>query len=140
MFVSARRDFPRRPGRNPPLGSIVMNSKRRCSNASFSTLLLREEGRAVKTALFVVGAYLTCWTPYFVFVLLQRPSPPLVLLLAHLNSCVSPWIYVLRNEEVRLEAKKLVARVLHLKLALPRQPQDSPAHAHSYGRSDSCYR
>ncbi|KAK3910481.1 Annetocin receptor [Frankliniella fusca] len=130
-------DAPRRPGRNPPLGSIVLNNKRRCSNASFSTLLLREEGRAVKTALFVVGAYLLCWTPYFVFVVLQRQTPALVLLLAHVNSCVSPWIYVLRNEEVRLEAKKLVARLLHLNL--PRAPQDSPGHGHSYGRSDSCY-
>ncbi|XP_052122537.1 uncharacterized protein LOC113209455 [Frankliniella occidentalis] len=130
-------EVPRRPGRNPPLGSIVLNNKRRCSNASFSTLLLREEGRAVKTALFVVGAYLTCWTPYFVFVVLQRQTPAIVLLLAHVNSCVSPWIYVLRNEEVRLEAKKLVARLLHLNI--PRAPQDSPGHGHSYGRSDSCY-
>lgn len=116
----------------------MLNSKRRCSNASFSTLLLREEGRAVKTALFVVGAYLACWTPYFVFVLLQRPSPPSVLLLAHVNSCVSPWIYVLRNEEARLEARKLVARALHLRL--PGQPHESPHSPAHYGRSDSGYR
>lgn len=109
-----------------------MLNKRRCSNASFSTLLLREEGRAVKTALFVVGAYLACWTPYFVFVVLVRPAPPSVLLLAHVNACVSPWIYVLRNEEVRLEAKKLVARVLHINW-----PQGGRGYP---GRPESCYR
>ncbi|XP_049804466.1 uncharacterized protein LOC126247724 [Schistocerca nitens] len=119
----------RRPGKNPPLSQ----TKRRCSNASLSTLLFREEGRAVKTAAMVVASFLLCWTLFFATVLADAwaatwqgadddddeaeaegpGSVPeqcrrLAELLALSSGCVTPAIYVFRNEAARAEALRLL--------------------------------
>ncbi|XP_023718889.2 uncharacterized protein LOC111870653 [Cryptotermes secundus] len=116
----------RRPWKSPPL-SIGM-PKRRPSNASFSALLFREEGRAVKTAAMVITSYLFCWTPYFVTLLIDtwggvgatvdsykieanlvpEPFRSLALLTALSSGCVTPFIYVFRNEAARKEAVKVL--------------------------------
>ncbi|XP_049770996.1 uncharacterized protein LOC126117024 [Schistocerca cancellata] len=121
----------RRPGKNPPL-SQLSQTKRRCSNASLSTLLFREEGRAVKTAAMVVASFLLCWTLFFATVLADAwaatwqgagdddeaeaegpGSVPeqcrrLAELLALSSGCVTPAIYVFRNEAARAEALRLL--------------------------------
>ncbi|PSN51487.1 hypothetical protein C0J52_00760 [Blattella germanica] len=112
----------KRTWKNPPL-SVGM-PKRRCSNASISTLLFREEGRAVKTAAMVIASYLFCWTPYFVTLLVDtwggvgayviepylvpEPFRSLALLTALSSGCITPFIYVFRNEAARSEAVKVL--------------------------------
>ena len=116
----------RRTWKGPPL-SIGM-PKRRSSNASFSALLFREEGRAVKTAAMVIASYLFCWTPYFVTLLIDtwggvgaavdsymihanlvpEPFRSLALLTALSSGCITPFIYVFRNEAARSEAIKVL--------------------------------
>lgn len=116
----------RRTWKNPPL--FMGMPKRRSSNASFSTLLFREEGRAVKTAAMVIASYLFCWTPYFVTMLIDtwggvgtavdsyRIEPNLVpepfrslsVLTALSSGCITPFIYVFRNEAARNEAVKVL--------------------------------
>ncbi|XP_063223030.1 beta-1 adrenergic receptor-like [Bacillus rossius redtenbacheri] len=112
----------RRTWRGPPLGQIAA-PKRRSSNASFSALLFREEGRAVKTAAMVIASYLFCWTPYFAMLLVDTwgdaggPAEGdvvpesfrfLSLLSALSSGCVTPFIYVFRNETARQEAVKVL--------------------------------
>ena len=116
----------RRTWKSQPL-SIGM-PKRRSSNASFSALLFREEGRAVKTAAMVIASYLFCWTPYFVTLLIDtwggvgaavdsymihanlvpEPFRSLALLTALSSGCITPFIYVFRNEAARSEAIKVL--------------------------------
>ena len=116
----------KRTWKNPPI-SVGM-PKRRCSNASFSALLFREEGRAVKTAAMVIASYLFCWTPYFVTLLIDtwggvgttagsytiepylvpEPFRSLALLTALSSGCITPFIYVFRNEAARSEAVKVL--------------------------------
>lgn len=86
---------------------------RRTSNATFSALLFREEGRAVKTAVMVILSYLFCWTPFFVSSTSQTwgnaPLPnSLVGLCALSASSLNPFVYVFRNESVRKEASRVV--------------------------------
>lgn len=90
-----------------------MELARRTSNATFSALLFREEGRAVKTAVMVISSYLFCWTPYFVSSTSQTwggVSLPrsLVTVCALSGSSLSPFVYVFRNESVRKEASRVV--------------------------------
>lgn len=109
-------ETPRRTGKNPPLA--LTSSRRRASNASFSTLLFREEGRAVKTAMMVIASYIFCWTPYFAALLADAwddelppvPEPVrfVALLAAFSSGCITPFIYVFRNEAARREAIKLL--------------------------------
>ncbi|XP_021927575.1 uncharacterized protein LOC110833607 isoform X2 [Zootermopsis nevadensis] len=116
----------RRSWKNPPL--TVGLAKRRSSNASFSALLFREEGRAVKTAAMVIVSYLFCWTPYFVTLLIDtwggvgtavdsysiepnhvpEPFRSLSLMTALSSGCITPFIYVFRNEAARNEALKVL--------------------------------
>ena len=116
----------RRTWKSPPL-SIGM-PKRRSSNASFSALLFREEGRAVKTAAMVIASYLFCWTPYFLTLLIDswgrvgaaanthmihtnlvpEPFRSLALFTALSSGCITPFIYVFRNEAARNEAIKVL--------------------------------
>ncbi|KAK6638415.1 hypothetical protein RUM44_008844 [Polyplax serrata] len=99
----------------PPMLSQI--HKRRISNASFSAILFREEGRAVKTAVMVVASFIICWAPFFVLLLmstfelldvLTHTTLFLCLLLIVLNSILSPFIYVFRNEIARNEAVRLM--------------------------------
>jgi len=116
----------RRTWKNAPL--TIGMPKRRSSNASFSALLFREEGRAVKTAAMVIASYLFCWTPYFVTLLVDtwggvgtsadsyaiepnlvpEPFRSLALLTALSSGCITPFIYVFRNEAARNEAVKVL--------------------------------
>ncbi|EEB10068.1 class A rhodopsin-like G-protein coupled receptor GPRnna4, putative [Pediculus humanus corporis] len=99
----------------PPMLSQI--HKRRISNASFSAMLFREEGRAVKTAVMVVASFLMCWAPFFILLLLSTFK--LVEVLTHTtlflgvmlivsNSVLSPFIYVFRNEIAKNEAVRLL--------------------------------
>lgn len=64
----------------------------------------RAKLRTVKLTLVVIAAYLVCWTPFFVALLwttffpetaiLSEPAFVILLLLANLNSCSNPWIYL----------------------------------------------
>lgn len=99
----------------PPMLSQI--HKRRCSNASFSSMLFREEGRAVKTAVMVIASFVMCWGPIFVVMILSTfevlgPLTHTTLflgtLLIILNSILSPFIYVFRNEIARNEAVRLL--------------------------------
>lgn len=112
----------RRTWKSPRL-SIGM-PKRRSSNASITVLFFREEGRAVKTATMIITSYLFCWTPYFVTLLIDswrmfvsgtdtyavrpnlvsEPVRSLALLTALSSGCITPFIYVFRNEVARSEA------------------------------------
>ncbi|KAJ9585502.1 hypothetical protein L9F63_002703, partial [Diploptera punctata] len=116
----------KRTWKNPPISASM--PKRRYSNASFSALLFREEGRAVKTAAMVIASYLFCWTPYFVTLLIDtwggvgttsgsytiepylvpEPFRSLALLTALSSGCITPFIYVFRNEAARSEAVKVL--------------------------------
>ncbi|XP_069694935.1 uncharacterized protein [Periplaneta americana] len=116
----------RRTWKTPPL--TIGMPKRRSSNASFSALLFREEGRAVKTAAMVIASYLLCWTPYFVALLIDtwggvgttassyvmaptfvpEPFRSLALFTALSSGCITPFIYVFRNEAARAEAVKVL--------------------------------
>ncbi|XP_066995762.1 uncharacterized protein [Anabrus simplex] len=130
----------RRIVKNPPISGMP---KRRYSNASFSTLLFREEGRAVKTAAMVIASYLFCWTIYFATIMadtwgsakhlngtehanMNVSSSAIVnhtsvhvstipelcrffaLFFALSSGCITPFIYVFRNEAARNEAVKIV--------------------------------
>lgn len=99
----------------PPMLSQI--HKRRISNASFSAMLFREEGRAVKTAVMVIASFVVCWGPFFVLLLLStfeviavftHTTLFLDILLIVLNSILSPFIYVFRNEIARNEAVRLM--------------------------------
>lgn len=102
-----------RTGKPPMLAQI---KKRRCSNASLSGILFREEGRAMKTAVMVVATFILCWGPFFSELLFHTFSMRIALestqffgvLLMILNSIFSPFIYVFRNEIARQEAVRLL--------------------------------
>ncbi|KAG8253520.1 hypothetical protein J6590_032316 [Homalodisca vitripennis] len=86
---------------------------RKASNATFSALFFREEGRAIKTAIMVIASYLFCWAPYFVSSTSQAwggVSLPrsLVTICAVSGSSLNPIVYVFRNESVRKEATRVV--------------------------------
>nr|XP_018912590.1 PREDICTED: beta-3 adrenergic receptor-like [Bemisia tabaci]XP_018912591.1 PREDICTED: beta-3 adrenergic receptor-like [Bemisia tabaci]XP_018912592.1 PREDICTED: beta-3 adrenergic receptor-like [Bemisia tabaci] len=91
-----------------------VDSVHRNSNATFSALLFREEGRAVKTAFMVIASYLFCWTPYFVSSTIakfhDRALVPeeLVTLCILSSSPLNPFVYVFRNEVVRKETCHLL--------------------------------
>ncbi|XP_055334515.1 oxytocin receptor-like [Paramacrobiotus metropolitanus] len=64
----------------------------------------RAKLRTVKLTMVVIVAYLICWTPFFVALLwttffpdtayVSEPAFVILLLLANLNSCSNPWIYL----------------------------------------------
>ncbi|XP_075217914.1 beta-3 adrenergic receptor-like [Lycorma delicatula] len=110
MYAAAHRNS-LRTRRHSVSGDLEVS--RRTSNATFSALLFREEGRAVKTAVMVIVSYLFCWTPFFVSSTSQtwgRVSLPnsLVGLCALSASSLNPFVYVFRNESVRKEASRVV--------------------------------
>lgn len=93
--------------------STDLELARRTSNATFSALFFREEGRAIKTAIIVIASYLFCWAPYFVSATSQTWGGvslprPLVTICALSGSSLNPFVYVFRNESVRKEATKVV--------------------------------
>ncbi|XP_054258534.1 beta-3 adrenergic receptor-like [Macrosteles quadrilineatus] len=110
MYVAAHRNSLRTRRQSM---TTDLELARRTSNATFSALFFREEGRAVKTAVMVIASYLFCWTPYFVSSTSQTwggVSLPrsLVTICAISGSSLNPFVYVFRNESVRKEATKVV--------------------------------
>ncbi|OQV14178.1 hypothetical protein BV898_11649 [Hypsibius exemplaris] len=96
--------------KNRPLGSTtgsghnLLPDSRTHSTYKRGLSFTRAKLRTVKLTLVVIIAYLICWTPFVVALLwttffpetayLSEPSLVILLLLANLNSCSNPWIYL----------------------------------------------
>lgn len=101
-----------RTGKPPTLAQL---SKRRCSNASFSALLFREEGRAVKTAVLVIATFVFSWGPFFLYIFMEAIIDDLpqscgyfTVLATLLSAIISPFLYVYRNEIARNEGLRII--------------------------------
>ena len=97
------------------------------SNTSPRRFAIREL-KATKTLMIVVGAFLVCWLPLFVLVILQQYAPKYVenfppktqeilgLLflysLPQLNCCLNPYIYTCHNAEFREVFKIMIGKIL----------------------------
>lgn len=110
----------------------VKKTRRRSSNGSYSSLLFREEGRAIKTAFFVLASFLLCWTPHFILILtIQLESSTvnyreethvnytfgnldqfLSVIGMLVSSVLHPFIYVFRNKMACKELTKLLCGFL----------------------------
>ncbi|XP_069595505.1 sphingosine 1-phosphate receptor 4 [Ranitomeya imitator] len=84
-----------------------------CCNAR-GTIVTSQSRRAIhllQTVLIILGSFVICWTPLFVYLLVDASCTPpscqspvgleWVLALAVLNSALNPLIYSLRSSEVR---------------------------------------
>ncbi|XP_075062619.1 sphingosine 1-phosphate receptor 4 [Mixophyes fleayi] len=86
---------------------LVCSSARRVAVTSQS----RRSFHLLQTVLIILGSFVLCWSPLFIYLLLDSPcSPPScqsplglewVLAVAVLNSAFNPLIYSLRSSEVR---------------------------------------
>ena len=89
-------------------------NRRRSSNNSISSLFFREEGRAVKTGVIVIMSFLCLWLPYFAYKVFESAfcyQPYLedvAILIAMSSSCITPFIYVYRNDMAQEEALKVI--------------------------------
>ncbi|XP_039293031.1 beta-3 adrenergic receptor isoform X2 [Nilaparvata lugens] len=113
MYAAAHRNSVRTRRHSVSGCGAELDAWRRTSNATFSALLFREEGRAVKTAVMVIASFLFCWTPFFVSSTSQAWGsvtlpPALVGICALSASSLNPFVYVFRNESVRKEAGRVV--------------------------------
>lgn len=76
------------------------------------------ERKATKTLGIILGAYIICWLPFFIYTLLPPlcPSCPLhpelfdfFTWLGYLNSLINPIIYTMANEDFKKAFQKLVS-------------------------------
>ncbi|XP_028408298.1 5-hydroxytryptamine receptor 1A-alpha-like [Dendronephthya gigantea] len=97
------------------------------SNSSPRRFAIREL-KATKTLIIVVGAFLVCWLPLCVLVVMQQYVPQyierwppktqeilgqlLLYSLPFLNSCLNPYIYTCHNSEFRAVFKKTFSKML----------------------------
>ncbi|XP_067687666.1 cephalotocin receptor 1-like [Haliotis asinina] len=79
----------------------------------------RAKMKTIKLTMTVIICYLICWSPFFIAQMWAAfdPNAPfygpiysIILLLASLNSCTNPWIYVAFSDTVCSELKKLFVR------------------------------
>jgi 7 transmembrane receptor (rhodopsin family) len=93
-----------RPGGSVNSGHNLLPDSRTHSTYKRGLSFTRAKLRTVKLTLVVIVAYLICWTPFFVALLwttfcpetayVSEPAFVILLLLANLNSCSNPWIYL----------------------------------------------
>ncbi|CAL8405271.1 unnamed protein product [Arctogadus glacialis] len=120
--------------RKGPVGAGVSNGHRtngllgKSSVSSISTIS-RAKLRTVKMTFVIVVAYVVCWAPFFIVQMWsvwdetfsyadsENTAVALSALLASLNSCCNPWIYMLFSGHLLGEAAR----------CLPRRPPVPPA-------------
>ncbi|XP_028844002.1 5-hydroxytryptamine receptor 1B [Denticeps clupeoides] len=88
---------------------LALEERRRVSAA--------RERRATKTLGIILGAYIVCWLPFFIYTLLAPLCPScsypglfdLFTWLGYLNSLINPIIYTMANEDFKKAFHKLVS-------------------------------
>ena len=85
-------------------GHHLLPDSRTHSTQRRGLIFTRAKLRTVKLTLVVIVAYVICWSPFFVALLwttffpetayVSEPAFVILLLLANLNSCSNPWIYL----------------------------------------------
>lgn len=77
---------------------------------------LDQERRALITLGVLIGAYITCWSPYMISCFVQALAPEIPIpkqlysflgLLGWVNSCVNPIVYTVRNSDFRKAFKNI---------------------------------
>ncbi|XP_071943181.1 isotocin receptor-like [Antedon mediterranea] len=98
------------------IGSVRLENSRR-HNAG--RLISRAKTKTVKMAVVIVALYIICWSPQFVCQLWLSLDPEnapinstsfvIILLLASLNSCTNPWVYLSFSGNVISDLKKRIS-------------------------------
>ncbi|GFR89411.1 conopressin receptor [Elysia marginata] len=112
----------------------------------------RSKIKTIKLTLTVVLCYLICWAPYFFVQLysvfggekyLEHPAVVLLMLMASLNSCTNPWIY-LAFSGCKCPSRQQTRRVsrswglsTHLTSAADSHDRDSRTHSQVSARSSN---
>ncbi|WAR10304.1 ANR-like protein [Mya arenaria] len=90
------------------------------SRRKSSVGISRAKIKTIKMTLTVILCYFLCWSPFFIaqmWAAWDATAPfygaayTIILLLASLNSCTNPWIYLFFSDSVSAEIKQCVGRI-----------------------------
>ncbi|XP_062863977.1 5-hydroxytryptamine receptor 1B [Trichomycterus rosablanca] len=133
IYVEARRRIlkqsPRKFGKRLTSAQLVTNSPGSTSLTSAAPfhcdsvisdsqrISAARERKATKTLGIILGAYIVCWLPFFIYTLLVPLCPSCHLYpelfdfftwLGYLNSLINPIIYTMANDDFKTALQKLV--------------------------------
>jgi hypothetical protein len=112
---------------------------RRISSASRTSTMLwrRDEWKAAVTSMILVSAFVVCWLPYFIIIVLESvlPEPTSIhhivetisILLAMSSCACNPMVYVFRNKVTRRELRSILGFPVVRDVSFSRRTSMTPA-------------
>ena len=123
---------------------VVMRKRKQPGNISSEAFIRRKEEinrKVLRMVLVVVGAFLICWSLYFVLMVLRQNDVHVScdvlyirLVLVHFNAALTPWIYAILSENYRRGFEEILSKIGCKMFAIPREAESASIWQNSTSR------